>query len=95
MTGMQPEKNICEDLVAHDRFDSDYVCNHSDDSGRYSYAAQPGMCRWNCEKLAEALSPVLPAARSRGELDVFDREYDRCAPETARVSAVRVTECSG
>ena len=54
------------------------MCNHSDDSGRYDYAAQPGVCRWNCEKLAEALAPVLPAGRSRAEVDVFDREFDRC-----------------
>jgi hypothetical protein len=65
--------------VAAARFDRGYVCNHSDDSGRYSYAAQPGVCRWNCEKLAEALAPVLPVGRARAELDTFDREYDRRA----------------
>ncbi|KAK9842567.1 hypothetical protein WJX81_006471 [Elliptochloris bilobata] len=67
-----------------DRFDRHHVCNHSDDAGRYDYAAQPGVCRWNCEKLAEALAPVLPASRSRAEVDVFDREFDRCYWATMR-----------
>lgn len=39
-----------------DRYDPEHVCNTSDDSGRYSYSAQPQICRWNCMKLAEALS---------------------------------------
>jgi len=69
---------ITAPAVAAARFDRGYVCNHSDDSGRYSYAAQPGVCRWNCEKLAEALAPVLPVGRARAELDTFDCEYDRC-----------------
>ena len=29
-----------------DRFDPGFVPNHSDDSGRYSYRNQPGVCKW-------------------------------------------------
>lgn len=39
-------------------FNRDHICNTSDDSGRYSYANQPAMCRWNCSKLLEALSGI-------------------------------------
>ena len=60
------------------RFDPDHVCNQSDDQGRYSYSNQPAVCRWNCEKLAEALAPVLPPG-ARNELAIFDQEYERCA----------------
>lgn len=40
-------------------FDPDFTPNGSDGSARYSYGRQAAMCRWNCLKLAEALSPFL------------------------------------
>ena len=62
-----------------DRYDPEHVCNHSDDDGRYSYEAQPGVCLWNCEKLAEALAPVLDPSMARAQLDtLFTQEYTRC-----------------
>ena len=36
-------------------FDPSYTPNGSDPSSRYRYEAQPDICLWNCEKLAEAL----------------------------------------
>ncbi|CAG2181014.1 unnamed protein product, partial [Oppiella nova] len=41
-----------------DRFDWDHVCNTSDEGGRYSYAKQPEICKWNLFKFAEALQPI-------------------------------------
>ena len=32
---------------------------HADNGGRYAYDRQPAICRWNLEKLAEALSSCL------------------------------------
>uniref|UniRef100_A0A1A8SKC4 Selenoprotein O n=1 Tax=Nothobranchius rachovii TaxID=451742 RepID=A0A1A8SKC4_9TELE len=62
-----------------DRFDPDFICNASDSSGRYSYQAQPAICRWNLVKLAEALAPELPAERAEAVmdeyLDLFNRFY--------------------
>jgi uncharacterized protein YdiU (UPF0061 family) len=29
-----------------DRYDPGFIPNHSDDSGRYSYRNQPGVCKW-------------------------------------------------
>ena len=57
------------------RHDPAYICNTSDDSGRYEYAKQPEMCRWNCEKLGEALRALLPLEASREELPHFDSQY--------------------
>uniref|UniRef100_W5LL81 Selenoprotein O n=2 Tax=Astyanax mexicanus TaxID=7994 RepID=W5LL81_ASTMX len=54
-----------------DRFDPDFICNASDNSGRYSYKAQPAICRWNLARLAEALSPDLPSARAQDVLDEY------------------------
>ncbi|XP_058501163.1 selenoprotein O1 isoform X2 [Solea solea] len=54
-----------------DRFDPDFICNASDNSGRYSYQAQPAICRWNLVKLAEALAPELPPDRAESVLDEY------------------------
>lgn len=53
------------------RFDPDFICNASDNSGRYSYQAQPAICRWNLVKLAEALDPELPPQRAKAVMDEY------------------------
>lgn len=52
-------------------FDPDFICNASDNSGRYSYQAQPAICRWNLARLAEALEPDLPPDRAKQVLDEY------------------------
>ena len=42
-----------------DDYDPNYIPNHSDDSGRYDYESQPGICLWNLGRLAVALTPLL------------------------------------
>ncbi len=42
-----------------DAFDANHVCNHSDAQGRYAYARQPAVARWNCYCLGEALMPLI------------------------------------
>ncbi|XP_041651830.1 selenoprotein O1 isoform X2 [Cheilinus undulatus] len=59
-----------------DRFDPDFICNASDNSGRYSYQAQPAVCRWNLVKLAEALAPELPADRAEAVIDEYMGLYN-------------------
>ncbi|KAJ8002931.1 hypothetical protein DPEC_G00164090 [Dallia pectoralis] len=54
-----------------DRFDPEFICNASDNSGRYSYQAQPAVCRWNLARLAEALDPELPPSRAEAVLDEY------------------------
>uniref|UniRef100_F6PQA1 Selenoprotein O n=2 Tax=Equus TaxID=9789 RepID=F6PQA1_HORSE len=61
-----------------DRYDPDHVCNASDNAGRYTYSKQPEVCKWNLQKLAEALEPELP--RELGEAilaEEFDAEFHR------------------
>jgi len=41
-----------------DFYNPNYICNASDNEGRYAYKNQPQICKWNCQKLAEALSMV-------------------------------------
>ncbi|XP_067915261.1 selenoprotein O1 isoform X3 [Heterodontus francisci] len=56
-----------------DRFDPDYICNGSDNRGRYAYNQQPEICKWNLSKLAEALVPELPLEESQS---IIEEEYN-------------------
>ncbi|KAM3870073.1 selenoprotein O1 [Diretmus argenteus] len=59
-----------------DRFDPDFICSSSDNSGRYSYQAQPAICRWNLGKLAEALAPELPPDRAEAVMEEYMDLYN-------------------
>lgn len=70
-----------------DRYDPNFVCNASDDGGRYSFANQPHAVRWNCGKLADAfrLAPALTGVELTSHLPTdFDLEF-----ETQYVSLMR------
>ncbi|KAG9490110.1 hypothetical protein GDO78_005805 [Eleutherodactylus coqui] len=56
-----------------DRYDPEHICNGSDNMGRYTYRKQPEICKWNLEKLAEALVPELPLDVSQ---KILEEEYD-------------------
>lgn len=54
------------------------MCNASDTAGRYAYSKQPEVCKWNLQKLAEALDPALPLELAEAILaDEFDAEFGR------------------
>ncbi len=42
-----------------DGFDAHHICNHTDAQGRYAYARQPEVARWNLYCLGEALLPLI------------------------------------
>ena len=42
-----------------DQFQIDYICNHSDQAGRYAYHRQPQIMHWNMACLASAFLPLL------------------------------------
>ena len=44
-----------------DTFKEDFICNHSDPEGRYAFGQQPGIGLWNLQRLAQALSPIIPS----------------------------------
>ncbi len=50
-----------------DHFQIDYVCNHSDQGGRYAYHRQPQIMHWNMACLASALLPLLELHLSEKE----------------------------
>lgn len=63
-----------------DEFDPDYICNHSDHTGRYSFNNQTSIGLWNLHALAHALSPLISQEQSQQSLalyaDCLSREYE-------------------
>ncbi|CAH3179204.1 unnamed protein product [Porites lobata] len=69
-----------------DHYDPNHICNASDDQGRYSYEAQPSICKWNLIKLAEAIKDVLPLERSKAAVEeIYDAEFQKCYMEKMRL----------
>lgn len=62
-----------------DNFDPGWTPNTTDAAGkRYCFGRQPEIARWNLERLADALSLLLPqAAPLAAALEVFDETYER------------------
>ena len=64
-----------------DAFNQGHICNHSDDSGRYSYVNQPHVGDWNCKALAQALLSLLGSVEEvKGLLEsywpIYRSKYD-------------------
>jgi uncharacterized protein YdiU (UPF0061 family) len=59
-------------------FDSQHICNHTDQQGRYSYANQPQIGHWNCYALGQALLPLIGTVEdAQDALDVYQPEFAR------------------
>jgi uncharacterized protein YdiU (UPF0061 family) len=62
-----------------DGFDWGHICNHSDESGRYAYGAQPRIAHWNLVCLAQSLLSLMPQEEAEAALDryadVFNEAY--------------------
>ena len=57
-------------------FDSQHICNHTDQQGRYSYAMQPQIGHWNCYALAQALLPLIGEVEAaQTALDVYQPAF--------------------
>lgn len=54
-----------------DDFDAKYICNHSDDSGRYSFSNQVPIAQWNLAALGQALTPLVAVEQLRASLELF------------------------
>lgn len=55
-----------------DDFEPEYICNHSDHSGRYAFDQQPGIGLWNLNALAQAFTPYL----SMGDIKTALSQYE-------------------
>jgi uncharacterized protein YdiU (UPF0061 family) len=54
-----------------DAFDPQFICNHSDHTGRYAYDQQPGIGFWNLQALAVALTSLIETDVLKDALSTF------------------------
>ncbi|MDY7563020.1 YdiU family protein [Pseudomonas sp. 10B1] len=54
-----------------DDFDQNFICNHSDHDGRYSFSNQVPIGQWNLSALAQALTPFISVEALREALALF------------------------
>lgn len=56
-------------------YNPEYIPNHSDNFGRYSFQNQPSIAQWNLDKLAVALSSILDGEQAKVSIDKFRNIY--------------------
>ncbi|MFL1404541.1 protein adenylyltransferase SelO [Marinobacter sp. M1N3S26] len=59
-----------------DDFDARYICNHTDQGGRYAYNRQPEIGFINCQFLAHALTPLLDEDDLRRGMREYETTYN-------------------
>lgn len=67
-----------------DDYQPDFICNHSDYQGRYSFENQPMVGLWNLNRLAHALSGLLTTEQLKLALSGYETELMRCWGEQMR-----------
>src|ERR1700761_8673485 len=55
-----------------DTYDPDFICNHTDEGGRYSFSNQPGIGHWNLRALAVALSSLIDSDTLVAKLNTYE-----------------------
>lgn len=60
-----------------DDYDSNFIANHTDQYGRYSFGNQPRIGEWNLRALALALEPLVRKERLSKILEHYGRLYRR------------------
>lgn len=58
-----------------DTYDPEFICNHSDETGRYSFANQPDIGLWNLRALAVALTSLIDSDRLVEKLNNYDVHF--------------------
>lgn len=62
-----------------DDYDLQYICNHTDQYGRYSFGNQPNIGKWNLQALLHALSPIVLREKLEialeGYADLYHHHY--------------------
>ena len=56
-----------------DDYNPQFICNHSDHQGRYSFDNQPAVALWNLQRLAQTLSPFIAVDALNDALDSYQR----------------------
>ncbi len=74
-----------------DDFDARFICNHSDDTGRYSFENQVPIAHWNLAALAQALTPFVEVKVLRETMD-YTRFFRELGERPAEQAVQRLRE---
>ena len=58
-----------------DAYEPAFICNHTDEGGRYAFDNQPAIAHWNLRALAFALSSLIPNAQLISALDAYEGHF--------------------
>jgi len=58
-----------------DAYEPGFICNHSDETGRYAFDMQPAIAHWNLRALALALTSLIPTEKLVAALDSYESLY--------------------
>jgi uncharacterized protein YdiU (UPF0061 family) len=67
-----------------DAYDPDFICNHTDVTGRYAFAMQPAIGRWNLRALGFALASLVSEERRAASLERYVTIYHAAQLRTLR-----------
>jgi uncharacterized protein YdiU (UPF0061 family) len=70
-----------------DAYVPDYICNHSDHSGRYAFDQQPGVALWNLNALAHAFTPYVDIEDIKTTLSMYQ---DRLSAQYASLMRAKL-----
>lgn len=59
-----------------EEFDPGFICNHSDEGGRYAFDQQPKIAFWNLAALGQALLTLISVDDARAALNTFPEEFN-------------------
>lgn len=65
-------------------YDPGFICNHSDDVGRYAFGQQPAIGLWNCRALAHALQSLVSEPARERALAAYEPAFERAYVEGLR-----------
>jgi uncharacterized protein YdiU (UPF0061 family) len=56
-------------------YEPGFICNHTDEGGRYAFDQQPGIGLWNCHVLARALCALVESPDAQAALAAYEPIY--------------------
>jgi uncharacterized protein YdiU (UPF0061 family) len=67
-----------------DAYDPGFICNHTDEGGRYAFERQPAIGLWNCRALAAALSSLVSKTDAEAALAAYEPAFQSAFLELLR-----------
>ncbi len=58
-----------------EKYDPNFICNHSDHGGRYAFKEQPNIGSWNLSCLAQALLPLMSVDDAKSCLELYQQAF--------------------